>query len=491
MSSRQCSRTRFGSCLVLLILCIGLIGLSVSDAHAHPLDRLRQHLLIQLGPETLSLNVGVTGGFLATELVAKEIDANGNGIADESEVAAWAKSVVSQLSIQAGSDQISLETAGISVTVPDLLQFRSGLEPIVISIDAAMPEIPDLEQRRLTVKSGYRVDRTDFQFDVGSNTGVAIDDQGWPGSTIHVLFTLDSKALGHEPGPQVFDRSESKLIGSVQTVFERDRSPSLMAVMIGIFAVMGALHAVQPGHGKALAAAYLVATGGTPRDAVALGGIVTLTHTVSVLALGTATIAAGQFFSQARVIPMLEIMSGVLVASLGLVMFRRAIHRWSLGTGDDSAADVATGDGHHHHHDHGNLSDEEHARLHAREALELRSGFSRKGLAALGVSGGMVPCPEALAILLLAIGIGQAGLGMVAIVAFSLGLASTLVAFGLSVVLVKPAVKRLKAVSSSGRLGSWNVLGVVSAAAPIASAFVVFLLGSFMLYRAGQGIPLG
>ncbi|CAN5677275.1 hypothetical protein BH23CHL5_BH23CHL5_11890 [soil metagenome] len=491
MRSRRPNWAIGGPYWILLLLCIGFVGLGFSDAHAHPIDRLRQHLLIQLGPETLSLNVGFSGGFLATELVAMEIDANGNGIADESEVAAWAKAVVSRLNIQVGSDQISLETAGIGVTVPDLLQFRSGLEPIVISIHAPMPPIPDLEQRRLTVKSGYRVDRTDFQYDVGSNQGVAIDDQGWPGSSIHILFTIDSKAPGHELGLEASERSESKLIGSVQKYFERDRSPSLLAGMIGVFAVMGALHAVQPGHGKALAAAYLVATGGTPRDALALGGIVTLTHTVSVLALGAATLAAGQFFSPTRMIPALEIISGVFVALLGLVMFRRAIHLWNRGTRNDLGSHVATGDDHDHHHDHAYLSDDEHARLHAREALALQSGFSRKGLAALGVSGGMVPCPEALAILLLAIGIGQAGMGMVAIVAFSLGLASTLVAFGLSVVLVKPAMKRLRAGSSSVRSGGWHVFGLVSTTAPLASALVVFLLGSFMLYRAGQGMPLG
>ncbi len=170
------------------------------------------------------------------------------------------------------------------------------------------------------------------------------------------------------------------------------------------------------------------------RDALALASIVTITHTAGVFALGGLTIAASAIFLPSRVVPMMQLVSALLVLLLGLNLVRRAfsgIRNQSVSAGESHPHD------HHdrHHHDHPHLSDEEHARLHLEEALALRNGTSRRGLLTLGIAGGIVPCPEALAILLLAIGLHQAWLGMLSIVAFSLGLAAVLVAFGVMVAL--------------------------------------------------------
>ena len=190
--------------------------------------------------------------------------------------------------------------------------------------------------------------------------------------------------------------------------------------MLGLFMVMGALHAATPGHGKALAAAYLAASDGKPRDAFALAGIVTLTHTASVYLLAGATLLASQFFAPSRVIPAMQIVSGGLVALLGMMMLRGAIQKRRAKT---VVAETQTHTHEHHHHDE-EMTDEEHARYHAEEALQIQreGGRSFRRLAVLGVSGGMVPCPDALAILLLAIGMNQLPTGLVAIAAFSLGL---------------------------------------------------------------------
>jgi len=253
-----------------------------------------------------------------------------------------------------------------------------------------------------------------------------------------------------------------------------------------VFVTMGALHAIQPGHGKALAAAYLVATGGAPRDAFALAGIVTLAHTSSVFLLGGATIVASHLFMPSTVIPVMEVIAGLIVAVLGLTMLRRALRgRWNVGP----APDVMNSCADHHHH--GDLSDEEHARLHAHDVIQAKTAFSRKSLAALGVSGGMVPCPEALAILLVAIAINQAAMGMIAIVAFSVGLAATLVGFGLAIVLAGPLWSRLRAtVGGSGDSGSicGAAMSRLVTVAPVVSAVIVLLLRSAMLVRAGQSL---
>jgi ABC-type nickel/cobalt efflux system permease component RcnA len=256
---------------------------------------------------------------------------------------------------------------------------------------------------------------------------------------------------------------------------------------------MGALHAMQPGHGKTLVAAYLVATGGTPRDALMLAGIVTFTHTISVFALGGATLLASHFFLPSRVIPVMSIVSGLLVAGMGLMMLKRALlsrrqqpHHHEHEPHHDHAHEHHH---HHHDHDHAHLSDEEHARLHLEEALAVRgrAGVSRRSLITLGVSGGLAPCPDALAILLLAIGINQAGFGMLAIVAFSVGLAGVLVGLGLAVALAGPFWTKLRAgAAQRGGIGaSANaVFSRLVAAGPMISGAVVLLLGLGMIWRA-------
>jgi ABC-type nickel/cobalt efflux system permease component RcnA len=139
---------------------------------------------------------------------------------------------------------------------------------------------------------------------------------------------------------------------------------------------------------------------------------------------------------------------------------------------------------HHHHHDHAYLTDEEHARLHLGEALAVKQGVSRRSLIALGVSGGMAPCPDALAILLLAIGMNQAGLGMIAIVAFSFGLAAVLVAFGLAVALVRPAWQRARLPAATGASWFSAAFGRFATAAPLVSATIVLVLGLAMAWRS-------
>jgi ABC-type nickel/cobalt efflux system permease component RcnA len=146
-----------------------------------------------------------------------------------------------------------------------------------------------------------------------------------------------------------------------------------------------------------------------------------------------------------------------------------------------------------HHHHHEGLSEEEHARLHLAEIeAATASGpgegrVSLRSLVTLGVSGGLAPCPDALAILLLAVGINQLGFGMLAIVAFSLGLASVLVAFGLAIALAGPVWSR--ATRFRGERGSLGRLaGRLVAFSPVLSAGFVVLLGVGMLWRAGIGV---
>jgi ABC-type nickel/cobalt efflux system permease component RcnA len=204
----------------------------------------------------------------------------------------------------------------------------------------------------------------------------------------------------------------------------------------------GALHALSPGHGKAMVAAYLVGTRGSPRDAVVLGATVTVTHTIGVFALGLVTLALSQYVLPEQLYPWLTLISGLMVVLVGAAVLRSRLRRR----------------GHHHHHyDHG-------------ERVETRS------LLGIGAAAGLLPCPSALVVLLAAISQHELALGMLLIVAFSLGLAGTLTALGLAVVHARRFVPP--------RLATGRVAAVV----PAASAALVMTLGLVLAARAVPGI---
>jgi nickel/cobalt transporter (NicO) family protein len=184
----------------------------------------------------------------------------------------------------------------------------------------------------------------------------------------------------------------------------------------------GALHALSPGHGKAMVAAYLVGTRGTARHAFALGGVVTFTHTIGVFALGVVTLALSQFILPEDLYPWLNLASGLLVVGVGLAVFRARVRRRRQHHD------------HHHHDCHGHNHGHEHAHEHGHHHHHMPDRITSKGLLAMGAAAGLIPCPSALVVLLGAIAQQQIALGLVLIFAFSAGLACTLVALGLAVV---------------------------------------------------------
>jgi ABC-type nickel/cobalt efflux system permease component RcnA len=243
----------------------------------------------------------------------------------------------------------------------------------------------------------------------------------------------------------------------------------------------GALHALSPGHGKAMVAGYLVGARGSPRQAAILGLTVTATHTVSVFALGLVTLAASQYVLPEQLYPWLGVLSGLLVVGIGLTVMRSRFRRWRAlrsahrpgwiwhrdGPGSNPPRHGAHSDAHAHQHSHGHG----HAHDGPREPLTMR------GLIGLGVSGGIVPCPSALVVLIAAISQHRVGLGMALILAFSLGLAATLTAVGLAVVWGGRLITRLR---PERRLFGSRFAGLL----PAVSASVIVLAGVLITSRA-------
>ena len=284
-------------------------------------------------------------------------------------------------------------------------------------------------------------------------------------------FALEGSATAGVPPRISTSSSETAPIRATETgndgfasLIEREELSLgfvLVALVLALF--WGAAHALTPGHGKAIVAAYLMGTKGRPRDAFALGGIVTVTHTIGVFALGIATLALSEFIVPEDLYPWMNLISALLVVAVGVTVLRQRV----LAARGNDHDDHAHSDHHGHHHQHEGMTDEEHARAHLPA-----QGTGAKGLIAVGVSGGLLPCPTALVVLLAAISLHRVAFGLVLIVAFSIGLASVVTAIGLLAIGARSTFKR---VSFEGR---------VVRALPAVSALLVLGIGVAMTVRA-------
>ena len=230
----------------------------------------------------------------------------------------------------------------------------------------------------------------------------------------------------------------------------KDLSWAMVATLIALAFWFGALHALEPGHGKTMVAAYLVGERGTAKHAAILGGMVTFTHTISVFALGLATMFLSRYVMPEKISKVLGVASGVSIVWIGAVMLWRRVRALNIRGLNIRGLNIrGLNNGvvreHPHTHDHGHSHNHPHSHEHSHSHdhdghthSHLPEGkISMGSLIALGASGGLVPCPSALILLLGAISIGKVALGMVLLLSFSLGLAIVLMATGLLVLYAK------------------------------------------------------
>ena len=233
-----------------------------------------------------------------------------------------------------------------------------------------------------------------------------------------------------------------------------------------IAAGLGAFHALEPGHGKTIVAAYLVGSRGTSRHAVFLGIIVTAAHTAGVYLLGAITLYASKYIVPEQLYPWLGVISGITIAVLASYLMIRA---W---TGEDGEHSHEIGATHSHWFSFlgGNrtLRKEESQIVGDNETLpgQPAKTVSLTQLLTLGITGGIVPCPAALVVLLGAFSLHRVGFGLFLIVSFSFGLAAVLISIGLLMVYARQFIARWKADGS-----------IVKRWLPIASAGFMLILG--------------
>jgi nickel/cobalt exporter len=249
------------------------------------------------------------------------------------------------------------------------------------------------------------------------------------------------------PGAGTIDAGAGRRAGEGETAEDGfagllDGDGVLVLLLLAAFG-WGAVHALSPGHGKAMVAAYLVGTRGSTRDAVILGATVTVTHTAGVVALGFVALGLSAWVLPEQLYPWLTLASGLMVVGVGVAVLRRRTRTHA-----------------HHHHDHDHDHDHDH--------------HHRRSLLALGASAGLIPCPSALVVLLGAVAQHQIGLGLILIVAFSTGLAATLTGLGIAVV------------HAGKLLGRLPIPGRLAAAVPALSAALIVVVG---LALTAQAVP--
>lgn len=186
-----------------------------------------------------------------------------------------------------------------------------------------------------------------------------------------------------------------------------------------IAVVLGALHALEPGHAKSLMAAYIVAIRGTTRQAVVLAVSAATGHTIIVWILAIAALALGERYIVDQAEPWLTALSGVLIVLLAIRMF------WVLRRRNRHS---------HHHHGHGHGHEHQHDHGHSHEPPVISGHVGTGQIVWFGFTGGLLPCPAAIAVLLICVQLKEFALGVAMVAAFSVGLALTLIAIGLAVV---------------------------------------------------------
>ncbi len=485
---------------------------------------INQYCGLKLADDALDVHLAVVFGQLPALRELHQADANGDGVTTQEERDAYVSRLAPGL---ADKLQATLDGARLPLRVmhwtSSLPKEQNGFS-MRIDIDFAAPLASrsgaavrslQFENRNFAGRIGWHEiavqaapDLTVFDTDAAGSSltgGLAEALQALPANgplderAAHMSFTsgpvpAGARMLAARDGASV----PRDVVAAAPVSAERGWLPTQTARLVGLIStpdvpwhiallalaaamLLGALHALSPGHGKAIVGAYLIGSRGTPRHAAFLGVTVTITHTLVVFGLGLATLAASQFIVAERLLPALSLVSGLLVLGMGVVLMaqrwptargawrsmlrtagaragasagRRGLMLLPAHAGRHAHAAVHAHGGHSHGHDHDHRTTTDmpmpmctRTMPRTRPAMRTRTAAARiricrpapparavtwRGLLALGVSGGLLPCPSAMVLLLAAVALHKTLFGLVLVLAFSVGLAITLTAVGLA-----------------------------------------------------------
>ena len=455
------------------IVAIALVFLSwVPLADAHPLGNftINHYAGLHIERDHVGIDYVLDMAEIPAFQEIRQLDLDRNHKADAIETKDYpadkCREVKSHLNLRLNQTPLALSLTRSSVEFPpgvgglETLRLTCGFEGAIASpITNQLVEFEDtyypqrLGWREITVSAGVPI-----QGNTSTSTSITKRLTDYPTDLLssplnqrQVSFTLNPSLLS-DPSVAPLSKSANQpsqaLIGRTNDAFTRlitleDHSLSATLVALAIAFVWGGFHALSPGHGKAIVGAYLVGSRSKVHHALVLGLTVTLTHTIGIFALGLLMLGTSQFVLTEAVFPWLNVMSGVLVTGIGLnLLIQRSRSSQIFQTS-------ISGQGHHHDHDRNHDRNHDHGHSHLPPGAD--GSITWSSILALGISGGLLPCPSALVVLLSAIALGRIGFGLALVSAFSLGLAGVLTAIGLTLVYAKDWFERLPIQASRSR----------------------------------------
>jgi ABC-type nickel/cobalt efflux system permease component RcnA len=493
---------RFRTSLALVALAFAWSFGMPCGTSAHPLGNFTVNRAIAI---TVSDAVELTAVLDMAEIPAyettRELDADGDDAVSPSEGAAWAADTCARWRDRI---EVTIDGRGARLTdaVDPALTFPAGaggLETLRLECHWALGA-GGTGPHRLTLRDATIDDRAGWREIVASAAGGAvIEDSDVPSRSETGLLTAypedrlaappDVRAagltftLGAASGVAAAeagrDGARRAATDPLAALIGGELSPIVVALALVLSVGLGAAHALSPGHGKTLVAAYVLGAGGTARAAVQIGLWVAISHTAGVLALGIVTLVASEWLLPERLIGWLSLGSGVVVTGLGVVLLARVLRaRGRLGH------DRRSGHGHEHrggHHRHGGdhrHADDDHDHAHD---VPVAGELSWRAAVALGFAGGAVPSASALIVLLVAISTERLMLGVILIASFGLGMAAVLGGLAYAIARMRHLAGR------SGGLASRPVVRRAVALAPVAAGIVVLVTGlAFTAAAVGQ-----
>ena len=459
----------------------------VPVAFAHPLGNftINHYAGLQVKPDSIAVDLVIDMAEIPAFQEITSFDANGNGLADASEAAGYhaqkCASLLPDISLLLNNKSSTLTLNSSSVEFP---AGAGGLSTLRLTCEFSAAITGQLT--RLSFADNSYSERIGWREIVINADGVKLNGD-YSSTSLSQRLTSYPQDLLSTPLDQreitlgvgalsVPQQSNSTSVASSVPSITGTRSdaftqlitlenltfPTVFFALLVSF-VWGAMHAMTPGHGKTIVGAYLVGSRGTLKHAVYLGLTTTITHTLGVFALGLITLFASRFIVPEQLFPWLTLLSGLFVVGIGINLFVSRFRSSEAGTwlqklridlrkSRELTSPVlqyehvevsphqpqfvaGASHGHFHSHDHAHPHGHEHDHAHA-DHSHLPPGtdgepVTWRSLLALGISGGLLPCPSALVVLLGAIALNRIGFGLILVLAFSLGLAGALTAIGM------------------------------------------------------------
>jgi ABC-type nickel/cobalt efflux system permease component RcnA len=486
----------------------------VISAAAHPLGNfsINQYSHIEVEKSQIKLHSVLDVAEIPTFQQSQNIDTDKNGSLSEEELNAYVEKItpdyVANLQLSVDGQPIALRPAAKNI---ELRNGSGNLQTMRVewNLTGDLTNFQPNAVHRLQFENKNNLERIGWnEIVVGRIAGINVFDSTAFGSGVsNELNLYPSESLNAPLGERraEFSFTSAALAADVKPLQNRDGHTTsapvekdkfaelingevtLPVMLFGLLLALGfgAMHAMSPGHGKTVVGAYLVGSRGTIKHAIFLGLTVTITHTLSVFALGIVALFASNYILPERLMPFLSFVSGLLVFFIGLTLFKDRLfsalgwktnghhhndHGEHTHSHEDGHFQSHTHEDEHFHHSH---SGEEHTHGGSTHTHLPPKQISWRSLLALGVSGGLLPCPSALVLMLSAISLNRIGYGIVLTLVFSIGLAATLTVVGLAFLY---AGKFFNNPSLSNNR--------IVKALPVFSAFVIACVGAVICYNS-------